>query len=794
MFQLPGALQALAAHRQFIVYRLAPGLNGKTAKYPTSWLTGQKHDAHDPTIWLSCSDAAAAAENFGAGYGVGFVFTPHDPFFFVDIDSCLIGNDWSASAREILNRFPGAAVEISQSGKGLHIIGSGSYGAGPPPPARKTRCDTFELYTENRFVALTGTGAIGDAATDHAAALGALVGQYLKPESVAVDGEWTTEPDPRWNGPDDDEKLIQRALMSASAANRLGGRASFADLWHADEHKLTMFFPDPERPYNASSADSALAQLLAFWTGKNCERIQRIMLMSGLVREKWEREDYLPRTILAVVARQHDVLTDDRHTEIAAIPPGPSLVPMGSLFTGDAWLPTEAQIAFFRGCVYILDKDRALVPGGKILKPTQFKANFGGYVFPLDIEGKTSTKDAWEAFLQNQCFRSPHADSATFRPECAPGELIEEAGQKLVNVWWPIETPRQKGDPSPFLKHMEKMLPVADDRNKLLAYMAACLQYPGKKFQWAPLIQGVEGNGKTFLLHCMIHGIGERYAHLPKVSSMAGDAGRFTGWIERKLFVGLEEIKTDDRRQLMDELKPMITNTRLEIQYKGQDQITGDNRANFMALTNFKDAIPKNLNDRRWAIFYTAQQEQADLIRGGFGGEYMPNLWTWARNGGFAIVNEYLRSYAIPDELNPATQMHRAPETSSTSEAVALSLGSIEQDIVEAVEQNMPGFIGGWIASNAVDQLLRSQGLDRRIPHRKRRELLEGLGYVIHPALSESDGRVTAMLATGGKPRLYIKKGHILGNLPRDMVAKKYVEDQAQPLLTQGTISGNKLP
>ncbi|WP_396126770.1 phage NrS-1 polymerase family protein [Acidicapsa ligni] len=79
----------------------------------------------------------------------------------------------------------------------------------------------------------------------------------------------------------------------------------------ADAKALALAYPDPARGYDASAADSAIAQHLAFWTGKNCERIRNIMYQSKLVRDKWEREDYLPRTILGVVARQVDVFIDE---------------------------------------------------------------------------------------------------------------------------------------------------------------------------------------------------------------------------------------------------------------------------------------------------------------------------------------------------------------------------------------------------------------------------------------------------------------------------------------------------
>lgn len=799
MFDLPAAFVALRPWQQFIVYRREPG-TPKTKKYPVNF-SGQKHDAHDPAIWLDVDAAAGMAEMLGPGHGVGFVFTDSDPFFFLDIDACLDeGGNWSELANDMCGRFAGAAIEVSQSGTGLHIIGSGAFGAGPPPPARRTKyLNLLELYTEKRFVALTGYHARGDAGTMHAPALTALVAQYFKGEGFEVVDELTNSPVAAWSGPTDDQDLIARAIKSASTANTFGGKASFADLWYADANKLAMFFPGVDGdPYNASQADSALAQLLCFWTGNDGERIMRLMRLSALVREKWDRPDYLPRTIKGVMARQFQFLTDKKKDLVVQGETAMEETAHAEPFTGQVFLPYEDQIELLAGCVYVADRHRALVPGGDLLKPDQFKARFGGYAFPLDLENKKVTDNAWDAFLLSQQFRSPRATSIMFRPELPPATMIEEGGRMLVNVWWPITTERKRGDAGPFTTHLAKMLPDAGDRAQLLAYMAACVQYPGKKFQWAPLIQGIEGNGKTFLIAAVIQAIGERYAHLPKVSSMAGDAGRFTGWIEQKLFVGLEEIKTDDRRELMETLKPLITNTRIEIQYKGQDQFTGDNRANFMACSNHKDAVPKHAEDRRWAIFYCAQQNKDDLKRDGLDGDYMVELWKWAKADGFAIVNDYLRSYAIPDELNPATKMHRAPDTSSTAEAIGLSVGNIEQEIQEAIDQNMPGFAGGWVSSIALSKLLHAHRVEKAVPLKKRRELMKTLGYDYHPNLGATDGRMNNVIAfDGGKPRLFIKIGHPLQNLvDQSTIAKRYEDDQNKAVADRANFaidaSGNK--
>jgi hypothetical protein len=169
-------------------------------------------------------------------------------------------------------------------------------------------------------------------------------------------------------------------------------------------------------------------------------------------------------------------------------------------------------------------------------------------------------------------------------------------------------------------------------------------------------------------------------------------------------------------------------------------------------------------------------------------GDYFPRLYAWARGGGFAIINEYLQTYAIPDEFNPA-HGHIAPKTTSTEEAVAASLGGVEQEILEAVAQGVPGFAGGWISSMALQKLLEDRGRARSVPINKRREMLVRLGYDWHPGLLANHGRVNNLVAPdGGKPVLFVKIGHEASRVvgPAE-IAKSYSAAQMAPLLNTVT-------
>jgi hypothetical protein len=775
---LPSALAALTQYKQFIIYQLVPRLKdgvptGKNDKLPIDYRSGQiaSHGAHDPEVWTDAATALNYARVFGSSYGVGFVFTDNDPFWFLDIDDCLApcGTQWSSLAQQLMHGLPGAAIEVSSSGRGLHVFGSARHI--PDHACRDVYGLSLELYHTKRFVALTGYNMVGDIATDLTDALAVLINQYFKNAAIVNPVEWTTEPCAGWNGPTSDDILIDRALRAPSSRAAFGEAASFRDLWDANYSVLESVYNG-----NASSYDAALAQHLAFWTGNNCERMHRLMLQSKLAREKWEREDYLPRTILSACSKQKEFLNDKPAQKIDHVIVSDVHDLKPTLITGNTFLSVEDQIKVFTGCVYICDAHRVLIPGGHLLKPDQFRVMYGGFSFPMDVTNERVTRNAWEAFTESQAFRTWRAHTSCFRPLLPPAAVVEEDDQRLVNLWWPIKTPRLAGDAAPFLNHLEKLIPDARDRQILLSYMAACVQYPGVKFQWAPFLQGTHGNGKTLFTRCVAYAIGNRYSHFPKAAEIAT---KFNSWMYCKLLIGVEDIYLpESHREVLEALKPMITSDRLEIEGKNENKITRDICCNFIINSNHKDGIRKIKSDRRFAPFYTAQQSVDDLIRDNMHGAYFLKLYNWLNNqNGYAIVANLLHTYIIPDEFNPTTQCQRAPITTSTGEAIEHGMGTIEQEIMNAIEQEEIGFRGGWVSSHFLDLLLLRIARGR-IPHNKRRELLQNIGYDWHPLLL--NGRVNnTVLPDGVKCKLFVRHGHsALSAVSAAEVARLYSDAQ----------------
>ena len=315
-----GGLAELAPIRQWIPVKLVPLPTGKTEKLPLDYRTGKlppkgNEGAHDPAIWTDYATAAATAATRGPQFTEGLVLTDADNLFVVDIDDALqADNTWPQAVLDLIAALPGCVVELSQSGRGLHVWGRGTVpahcgGNVPLPPSSASAA----LYSRRRFIAI-GTQQTGTLAPE-CPTIADVVARYFPPKPKYE----TPDDGPRadWRGPPDtpegDDDLICRALQSRSAASVFGGgKATFSDLWTANEAALARAYPSARDTYNRSSADAALATHLAFWCGAHVSRIERLMRRSALVRSKWDdRDDYLvERTITNACRMQRDVLQD----------------------------------------------------------------------------------------------------------------------------------------------------------------------------------------------------------------------------------------------------------------------------------------------------------------------------------------------------------------------------------------------------------------------------------------------------------------------------------------------------
>lgn len=367
-------MQELINLKQWVMWKLTP-VEGrsKPTKVPYS-ITGSKASSTDPNSWTDYHTALAVAKAMGMD-GVGFVFSKDDPYFFIDVDNCLDEKgEKSQLAVDISQKLFGSYVEVSQSGRGLHFIGKTKI----IPDWFKSMNDQklgLEIYTQERFIAMTCTGH-GSENLDLTMQFCEIVDKYAK-KRITSD-EWTTSPRPEYGGPESDEDLIQMALNSTSAGATFGEKASFRDLWLKNEDKLMVAYPaDEGEGFNWSSADAALCSHLAFWTGCNCERMERLFNMSSLVRGKWtDRKDYRQNTILHAVSGCTSVYKQliSKETMNEVVNPVQSSVPNymqispgeGAYGANHSANATTFIQNYYRGDTLIFNQDQAFRYTGKV--------------------------------------------------------------------------------------------------------------------------------------------------------------------------------------------------------------------------------------------------------------------------------------------------------------------------------------------------------------------------------------------------------------------------------------------
>jgi primase-polymerase (primpol)-like protein len=217
--------------------------------------------------------------------GLGFMLG--DGFCGIDLDNCrdpLSGqiNEQDLAIIQELNSY----TEISPRSCGLKVLVKAT------KPAGRCRIGNVEIYSQARFFTITGHHLAGTPATveERQDAVNRLHARLFPINSTPA-----ANPAGRYLLPTDDDLPDAEILdLAKKAANG----EKFAKLWAGDWQSLA--YP------SQSEADQALVGILAFWTGPNAERIDRLFRRSGLYRDKWERQHYRDRTIQRVLDTQQE--------------------------------------------------------------------------------------------------------------------------------------------------------------------------------------------------------------------------------------------------------------------------------------------------------------------------------------------------------------------------------------------------------------------------------------------------------------------------------------------------------
>ena len=274
----------LQKHKHWVLWRWIKR-DGKSTKVPYH-SNGQKADVTDVYACEEYETVKACYEaNYQANYqanetgglrfdGVGFVLTKEIGIVGVDMDDqkCEDGL-WQPTVAEQIAALQ-TYGEISPSGRGVRFFGLGALTA-----AGRKR-GKFEIYDGARYLTVTGHKLPG--ATDDVRecdeALSNFQAKYIAHPAGATAGRaFVNASRPIVPNTLTDDELLEKARDS-----RNGTRFSVLLAGDLTHRELATYNGDH------SSADLALCSRLAFWTGRDPDRIDRLFRQSGLMREKWD--------------------------------------------------------------------------------------------------------------------------------------------------------------------------------------------------------------------------------------------------------------------------------------------------------------------------------------------------------------------------------------------------------------------------------------------------------------------------------------------------------------------------
>ena len=260
-----------------------------------------------------------------------------------------------------------------------------------------------------------------------------------------------------------------------------------------------------------------------------------------------------------------------------------------------------------------------------------------------------------------------------------PGEIFfVNRGRRYVNTYCPtypeLDLQRAPEAGEILQRHLGNLIGEEEYQRTLIDFMSYMVQCPGRKIRWAVLLQSVEGAGKTFLAECMKAVLGSE--HVRTIDGAAVKKG-WNEWGFGSQLVVLEEVRVAgiNRHEIMNALKPLITNDDIAINQRNRDTRTVANVSNYMLFSNHHDALALTPGDRRYFVLKSKLQNKSQVLKLGEG--YFDKI--------FGMIKDMpgaLRAFLNQWEITPGFQPDgHAPRTTYLKEVIEDSASGLTSTV-----------------------------------------------------------------------------------------------------------------
>lgn len=327
-----------------------------------------------------------------------------------------------------------------------------------------------------------------------------------------------------------------------------------------------------------------------------------------------------------------------------------------------------------------------------------------------------------------------------------------------LNTWFPSTSKPRKGDISLFLEYMTGMMKNdAKYYDWVMAWLAFHLQRPEVKMLTGVMFWSHEqGNGKSTLGWIMRQIYGEHNSFLIRTKFPE----RFNSHAENKQFGWIDELTPIKKAGQSDDVKSMITQSRILIENKQQRPYEMPDLISYYFTSNYPNALDLSAEDRR---FFVHNVGANGLTKDWLEKTLHPWLNTQAAIDAihYHLLNEIDLSKPIiggnPDSLDRAPFVHTrfAPRNSARLQMIADNRDDIESwlhELAETPENILVNANHHWtiFSSEELFKLYREQTDDKKLGIQAFRIRMSGvLAKLCKGQPLQIDGFETA------RPRLY---------------------------------------
>jgi hypothetical protein len=347
-----------------------------------------------------------------------------------------------------------------------------------------------------------------------------------------------------------------------------------------------------------------------------------------------------------------------------------------------------------RPWVYDTSEDKFFCTERKIITSQQgFNAMFDRKALTKKdiLDARTSPSSTASALALNM-FKIPTVVGRRYMP--GRDAIFVEPDGTFANTYPEHEIPeipekmtaRDKRNIERVKTHIRHLLKAEDEQAMFLDWLSWVVQNPGKHANYGVLLQGVQGDGKTFFAEMMRAVMGVSNVTMLNAHIMHSD---FTDWAEGQCLACFEEVRLvndKNKYETVNRIKPFITNKVIEVHPKGKPPRNVLNTTNYLLFSNYKDAMPLDDTDRRYLVLFSRWQNREMLLA--FMREnpdYYADLYATIEESAGAL-RKWLLNHEQADDFNA---MGSAPDTAARRMMIYRAKPAFIQQLDELIAENM---------------------------------------------------------------------------------------------------------